>query len=270
MSEETTEVVENSESTTEESGTLLNVNLEQQEEQSPEDSAVPHMASDVEQPVESDIEWGDRPEWMPEQFWDEKDGPDLEGLSKSYQELRSKMSAGKHKAPKDGKYDVRTLIDQGVAEDDDLLTSFSSFAAENGMSQDQFDTIVGMYMDHAGAMMESNDVDMQKEMDKLGRNADKVLQSTSQWLTKLGTSGVLAAEEVDAIAGAATSADFVKALNKIRDSYGERTIPSTDIQETGGTTKADLDAMVADPRYGKDMHFTQSVERKFMEFFGEA
>lgn len=270
MSEESTEVVENSEAPAEESGTLLNVNVEQQEEVSPEEASVPHMASDVEQPVESDIEWGERPEWMPEQFWDEKDGPDLEGLSKSYQELRAKMSSGKHKAPKDGKYDVRTLIDQGVAEDDELLTSFSSFAAENGMSQDQFDTIVGMYMEHMGGMMEANDVDVQREMDKLGRNADKVIQSTSQWLTKLGTSGVLAAEEVDAIASAATSADFVKALNKIRDSYGERTIPSTDVQETGGTTKADLDAMVADPRYGKDMHFTQSVERKFMEFFGEA
>jgi hypothetical protein len=35
-------------------------------------------------------------------------------------------------------------------------------------------------------------------------------------------------------------------------------------------TRADLEAMVADPRYGKDMHFTQGVERKFMEFFGEA
>ena len=35
-------------------------------------------------------------------------------------------------------------------------------------------------------------------------------------------------------------------------------------------TKADLDAMVGDPRYGKDMRYTQQVEQKFMEFFGEA
>jgi len=94
--------------------------------------------------------------------------------------------------------------------------------------------------------------------------------SLNQWLTKLGTSGALSHEEVDAIASKADSAQFIMALNKIRASYGEQPIPDVTVQEGAGTTRSDLDAMVADPRYGKDMSYTQNVERKFMEFFGEA
>ncbi len=238
-------------------------------EQGAEPEAMPHMEGDVAEPVESDFEWGDRPDFMEglDQFWSSDDGPDLEGLAKSYSELRSKMSSGKHKAPKDGKYDISSL--EGVSDDDPLLSSFTAFAKDNGLSQDQFDQITGMYLQNMGEMLENVEVDVQREMDKLGKNADKVIQSTSQWLGKLQSSGVLTAEETEAVVNAAQSADVVKALNKIRDSYGEKSIPSIGIQESGSMSRSDLDAMVADPRYGKDMHYTQGVEQKFMEFFGE-
>ena len=32
----------------------------------------------------------------------------------------------------------------------------------------------------------------------------------------------------------------------------------------------EMDAMVADPRYGVDMHFTSDVEQKVMQAYGEA
>jgi len=258
------DAAENIEST--EQTTLLNVTKEPEANAEPE--AMPHMEGDVTEPVESDFEWGERPDFMPEQFWSENDGPDLEGLANSYQELRTKMSQGKHKAPKDGNYDMSSL--EGIPDDDPLLSSFPSFAKENGLSQDQFDQITQMYMQNVGEMFESVEVDVQAEMAKLGKNADKVLQSTSQWLGKLQSSGVLSESETEALVNAAQSADIIRALNKIRDSYGERAIPALDIQESGSLSKADLDAMVADPRYGKDMRYTSDVERKFMEFFGEA
>jgi hypothetical protein len=253
-----------------ESNTLLNPQVEPEGEQSPEESAVPHLAGDPDAPTDEEIDWGERPEWMPQNFWNEKDGPDLEGLSKAYNELRSKMSAGKHKAPEDGKYDIGSLKDHGIAEDDELLGQFSSFAAENGLSQDQFDQITSMYMNQMSAMMDEVETNKETELAKLGPRADKVINSLNTWLGKMSTSGTLAAEEVDAITRAANNADFIKAMNKIRASYGEQTIPDVTVQEGSATTKADLDQMVADPRYGKDMAYTQSVERKFMEFFGEA
>ncbi len=38
-----------------------------------------------------------RPDYWPENFWSEEEGPDVEALAKSYQELRTKFSQGKHK-----------------------------------------------------------------------------------------------------------------------------------------------------------------------------
>lgn len=255
---------------TSEENSLLSPQAEVQPEQTPEESAVPHMAGDPDKPVDEEIDWGEKPEWMPDQFWDAENGPDLESMAKSYQELRAKMSSGKHKAPKDGKYDVASLKDHGVADDDPLLNQFSEFAIENGLSQDQFDQITQMYMSQMSEMMDQIETNKEQEIAKLGPRADKVINSLNTWLGKMSSSGTLAPEEVDAITRAASNADFIKALNKIRASYGEQTIPDVSVQEGTSTTKADLDAMVGDPRYGKYMAYTQMVERKFMEFFGEA
>lgn len=235
------------------------------------EDSIPHIAGDEQVEVKADAyEWGERPDYVPEQFWNNESGPDLEGLAKSYSELRAKMSAGKHKAPKDGKYSMDSIAEHGIPDDDPLLNEFTSFAKENGLSQDQFDTITAMYINTMSEMMGGQEDDIQAEMQKLGPKGEKIVGSLNQWLGKLGNSGTLSPEEVDAITNAATNANYISALSKIRASYGEQPIPDVNIQEGSGMTKADLDAMVADPRYGKDMHFTQNVERKFMEFFGEA
>jgi len=276
MSDETA-VAEN-ETTTEEttaveskeSNGLLSPELNAEGKEATEES-IDHLAKTEEAPTDSKTtDWSERPDWLPEQFWDGENGPDVENLAKSYQELRAKMSSGKHKAPADGKYDISTLAEHGVTEDDELLGEFKGFAKENNLSQDQFDQITQMYMNHVGELTDKIETDKQAEMAKLGRNSEKVINGLNQWLTKLGTSGALSHEEVDAIASKADNANFIVALNKIRQSYGEQPIPDITVQEGAGETRADLDAMVADERYGKDMAYTQKVERKFMEHFGEA
>lgn len=264
------EVAESVENT--ESSSMLSPEITQEEQpMTGEESTISHVAGDEQVETKADtFEWGERPEYLPEQFWNDENGPDLEGLAKSYSELRAKMSAGKHKAPKDGKYDLSVLQDYSVSEDDDLLSEFTAFAKENGLSQDQFDAVTSMYAKEMAEIFGQQEDDVEAEMQKLGPKGEKVINSLNQWLGKLGSSGTLSAEEVDAITNAATNANYISALSKIRASYGEQPIPDVTVQEGKGMTKADLDAMVADPRYGKDMHFTQNVERKFMEFFGEA
>tara|TARA_S200002703_G_scaffold159224_1_gene171950 strand:+ start:915 stop:1715 length:801 start_codon:yes stop_codon:yes gene_type:complete len=254
---------------TEEQSSLLSVEQPEQSEDTTPDP-VPHLAQDDSQPIESEFEWGDRPEFMEglEQFWSDKEGPDLEGMAKSYTELRSKMSQGKHKAPKDGNYDMSSV--EGIPSDDPLLSDFSNFAKDNGLSQDQFDQITSMYMQHVGEMFGQIETDVQAEMDKLGKNGDKIVKAVSQYIGKLSQSGVLNESETNALIEAASSADIVRAINKIREASGERSIPATDIQESGTTNLAELQSMLSDPRYGKDMHFTSQVERKFYEFHGES
>lgn len=263
-------VSENTEAAAEESGSLLSPEIGQETtEPTPEESSVPHLEGTEEAAADDEIDWGDRPDWMPEQFWDDKDGPALEEMAKSYNELRAKMSAGKHKAPKDGAYDLAALKDHGIADDDPLLTDFKGFAVENGLSQDQFDQITQMYMQHMGEMMDQAETSREAEIAKLGPKGEKVIEGLNQWLTKLGNSGALPPEQVDAIAKSANNADMIKALQNIRSIYGEKSIPDVAVQEGTGYSKDELMSMMNDPRYGKDMAFTNDVQAKWYKLHGE-
>ena len=77
-------------------------------ETKPEEVTVSHKEVDPdakasEETTDTEEEEWVRPDFFPEQFWDEKEGPDVEKLATAYKELRTKMSQGKHKAPADGK-----------------------------------------------------------------------------------------------------------------------------------------------------------------------
>ena len=265
------ESAESTESSVEESGSLLNPGATTEEAEQPqEDGSVPHLvAEDQQHESDDEIDWGDRPDWIPEQFWDQKEGPLVEKMGKSYIELREKMSAGKHKAPKDGKYDLSTLVDHGVADDDPLLNDFKGFATENGLSQDQFDQITQMHLQHMNELLDQQETSREAELAKLGPRGEKIISGLNQWLSKLGNAGALSYEEVDALASAMDRADRVKALQKIRESYGERSIPDTSVQEGTGYSKDELMSMMNDPRYGNDMAFTNDVQNKWYKLHGE-
>ena len=99
MSEENT-AVEPSESADAPTGLLDNV--EPTEDNAPADKevAVEHRAAESipdDEPV-------DRPDWWPENFWKkDKNEPDLQGMAKSWMDMRKIISKGNHKAPPDGK-----------------------------------------------------------------------------------------------------------------------------------------------------------------------
>jgi len=244
----------------------------EKEEVKAEELHVPHKEGDPaeqktaeeEKPTEALV----RPEYIPEQFWDEKKGVDSEKLAKSYAELRAKMSQGKHKPPADGKYDLGVFKTAGVDETDELLQKYVSKSKELGISQEAFEEMARIYMDEAGAAYENVKVNREAELKKLGPRANDILKANNQWLGKLSRS-VLSESETNAIARASTNADFVSALNKIRQASGEMTIPTAGVVASEGLpSKDDLYAMVGDPKYGKDMAFTRHVESLFQKAFG--
>lgn len=245
--------------------------IEPEAEADPNKVEIPHLEGQqpeqTEEKSDEEIEEWVRPDYWPEQFWSDSDGPDVEKLAKSYQELRAKMSQGKHKAPADGKYDLGVFKNAGVNESDDLLQKYVEKAKDLGMSQDAFEEMAKLYMEEVGASFEQVAVNRDAELKKLGPKADDILKANNQWLTKLSRS-VLTQAETDAIVRASGSAAFVSALNKIRQASGEMSIP-TDVSAVsdGAPSKEDLYAMVGDPRYGKDMQFTRQVEGLFAKAF---
>lgn len=256
------------------SGSLLNVKPAAKPDAKMDDLAAPHMEvdpNDQSQVKDDDGEELDfvRPDFFPENFWDEEEGPDVEGLAKAYSELRAKMSAGKHKAPKDGKYEITTLKDKGISEDDPMLKDFVGLAKEQGLSQEQFDQMIDLYTNHMGAAEEQFKTSREAEMKKLGRNADKIVQSTEQWLVKMQNAGTLNQGEIEAISRASNNAAFISALHKIRASYMETDIPGLEMQESQKMSMSDVQSMMADPKYGKDPAYTKKVEDMVYSMFGE-
>jgi hypothetical protein len=259
--------------TKDDSGSLLNVKPAEKSTAKMDDLSAPHLevdpndkAQEVDSAEELDFV---RPEFFPENFWDEESGPDVEGLAKAYSELRAKMSAGKHKAPKDGKYEVTSLKDRGVADDDPMLKDFVGLAKEQGLSQEQFDQMIDLYTGHMGAMQDQVKTSRDSEMKKLGRNGEKIVQSTEQWLTKMQTSGTLNQDEIEAIGRASNNASFISALHKIRGSYMETDIPGLEMQENQKVSLNDVQSMMADPKYGKDPAYTKKVEDMVYSMYGE-
>lgn len=244
--------------------------IEPEAEADPNQVEIPHLEGQqpekATEEAEEKEEWV-RPDYWPEQFWSDDEGPDVEKLAKSYQELRAKMSQGKHKAPADGKYDLGVFKNAGVNESDDLLQKYVEKAKDLGMSQDAFEEMAKLYMEEVGASFEQVAVNRDAELKKLGPKANDILKANNQWLTKLSR-GVLTQAETDAIVRASGSAAFVSALNKIRQASGEMSIP-TDVAVVGegAPSKDDLYAMVGDPRYGKDMQYTRKVEAMFAQAF---
>jgi len=244
--------------------------IEPEAEADPNEVEIPHLegqqTEQAAEETEEKEEWV-RPDYWPEQFWSDDEGPDVEKLAKSYQELRAKMSQGKHKAPADGKYDLGVFKSAGVDEKDELLQKYVDKAKDLGMSQDAFEEMAKLYMEEVGAAFEQVAVNREAELKKLGPKANDILKANNQWLTKLSR-GVLTQAETDAIVKASGSAAFVSALNKIRQASGEMAIPTdAAVVGDGAPSKEDLYAMVGDPRYGKDMQYTRKVESLFAQAF---
>lgn len=276
MTDETLAASDNSEeepqNDNQEQETLLTLNQEEPQEQTTESEPMPHMSS--EDTDEDPIDWGERPNWIPDNLWSDDDGPDVEAafnelskVTKDYKELRTKMSQGLHKAPKDGEYATELFSEANVPEDDEMLTGYKDLAKKHGISQEAFNDFASLYFDGSGAAQDLAETSIQEEKQKLGRNADRIITETSTWLTKLSSAGVINDAETEAIANASNNASFITALNKIRQSYNESPIPAIEIQEGNKIDRAELDSMVADERYGKDMAYTKKVEDAFYAAF---
>tara|TARA_R110002020_G_scaffold67762_3_gene177753 strand:+ start:952 stop:1761 length:810 start_codon:yes stop_codon:yes gene_type:complete len=256
----------------EESKPLLNPTTEEPKTDAENVSDAPHMEKEPEVKVEK----SERPAEVPEQFWNEDKGSvDIDGLAKSYNSLRDKMSQGKHKAPKDGKYStdfIKKIDEQNFEEieKDDMTQDFLDIAKEENMSQEVVERLFTFYMKQQGVLEQEIEYKRTDELKKLGRNADGIIENMDNWLSSFHKSNTITSEEREAIANASTNALFISALNKIRKSYGEKTIPSSTAVEGNKVTMADVREMMKDERYGKDADYTQGVEKKVYAMHGES
>ena len=124
----------------------------------------------------------ERPDHIPEQFWDpEKGETNVDAMANAYRELRKKMDSGKHKVPE--KYDTSQVEAlEGLDPDDPVLTDFLALAKDQGLDQGQFEELTKFYLDAQGEIADKIETSRVEEMNKLGRNADGIIKSMDAWL----------------------------------------------------------------------------------------
>lgn len=272
MSEET-KVEEKVEEQTEDNKPLLSGKTN--DDDAPVQGEVPetpdHLQKEIdEMPVEKKPD-PIKPEYLEEQYFDAKTGKvDTEQMQKNLVALREKMSAGKHKAPADGKYDLKFLGDaEETAVGDSEMQEFTEKAKEMSLSQDQYEQLINWYVSNNADIEQDVNYKRAEERSKLGKNADNIIKNMDGWLVGFEESGTLTKDEVESVANASTNATFISALNKIRKSYGEKTIPVTNMDPENTMTKDDLTTAMGDPLYTEDSPrgdaYRQKVERRWYE-----
>ena len=242
-------------------------------QQQAEETSIPHQLTDNEPSVDSvtvakegeEIEL-EKPEWYPEKFWNEDDGPDLENLVKSYNELQKKFSQGKHKSP--DKYDTAIFEEAGIGDDDPLYSVYKDWAKENGVSQAAFEQLAGTFIEMAQGESQQAEISYKEEYEKLGPNADIAIKSMTDWASSLVRKGVWSDDDFEEFKIMGGTAQGLRALQKIRSYYGDKPVPIDVSPTSDAPSKEELMAMVGKPEYQSDPAYRAKVEKMFENVYG--
>ena len=243
-------------------------------QQQAEETSIPHQLTDNEPSVDSvtvakegeEIEL-EKPEWYPEKFWNEDDGPDLENLVKSYNELQKKFSQGKHKSP--DKYDTAIFEEAGIGDDDPLYSVYKDWAKENGVSQAAFEQLAGTFIEMAQGESQQAEISYKEEYEKLGPNADIAIKSMTDWASSLVRKGVWSDDDFEEFKIMGGTAQGLRALQKIRSYYGDKPVPIDVSPTSDAPSKEELMAMVGKPEYQSDPAYRAKVEKMFEDVYGK-
>lgn len=238
------------------SGVSIDSNAQPSEPNKPEISHLQQPEDDS--PLE-------RPDWWPENFWKKEDSePDLEAIAKSWTDLRKQISQGKHKAPEDGNYDWSAFGE--VPDDDPVRGHVSTWAKEHSVSQAALDSLVKPILEMTGNKQQQVKFDAEAEKRALGQNADAVIKGVTQWAAGLVQKGIWGKDDFEEFKIMGGTANGIKALMKLRESYEGR-IPTQSAPVEGMPSKDELYAMVGDPKYQSDPSYRKKVESLFNQAF---
>jgi hypothetical protein len=232
-------------------------------QQQAEETTISHIKPDNETIASDDVaaEAADeRPEWLPEKFKSPED------LAKGYAELQKQFSQGKHKAPET--YDDSIFKEAGIEDDDELYSTYKDWAKENGVSQAAFEQLASKFIDMAGAEADTAEISYKEEYEKLGKNADVVIKSMTDWASSLVRKGVWSESDFEEFKFMGGTAQGLKALQKIRSYYGDKPIPVDVGPIDGAPSKDELMSMVGKPEYQSDPAYRAKVEKLFEQAYG--
>jgi hypothetical protein len=254
-------------------GLLAQAQVEREDNQQQEEQTISHQLPDTEPSLDDvtvakegeEVELS-KPDWYPDKFWNDEEGPELEKLVKSYNEIVKKFSQGKHKVPE--QYDDTVLKNAGIPEDDELADYVKSWSKENGVSQSAFEDLASKFISMSQLEAEQGQVSFEEEYKKLGNNADATIKSMTDWAQGLVRKGVWSEADFEEFKIMGGTAQGIRALQKVRSYYGDKPIPVDVGPIDGAPSKEELMAMVGKPEYNSDPAYRAKVEKMFEQVYG--
>jgi len=206
---------------------------------------------------ENEVPQEERPEHIPEKFWKEgKVGADE--MAKSYTQLETYVGgkeetikeklieelANEHAENVPEAYELPALpegITEEMVNENPMTEWWGGIAKENGFTQEEYDAGINTYVE----MMQSQQPDIDAEMNALGENAASRVEAVNAWAGKN-----FPPEEFEAIQySLGTSAQGIQALERMME-MGRSGVRSEQYsQPEKQLTMADARAMMTDKRY---------------------
>jgi len=207
----------------------------------------------------------------------ERNEVNLENLASSYNSLEKKLGSRTEdlskqiredlemeklkSAPEEYKVNLPELpenVDVSVSDDMEIVQWWKDTAKKNGLSQEQFDQGVEMFVNNAIATLP----DMNAEMQKLGDNAKERVEAAELWSKKN-----LSPESYQTFSNVASTAEGVKVIEEIMKMTKDSPMPTTPTQVSVAPNLQDLKSMINDPRYydsnRRDPAYVKRVEELF-------
>jgi len=232
-------------------------------------------------PNESAAAESSRPDFIQEKFWDaDKNEPNLEALATSYNSLEKKLGSRTDELSKQVREDIEKEkaantpeayelniselpenVTLDVSDDMPIVQWWKETAKSNGLSQEQFDQGVKMFVENAvGALPDANE-----EMNKLGDNARERVEAAELWSKKN-----LSPEAYSAFSSLAVTAEGVQAIEEIMKLNQSAVMPSNPTQIDVAPNVDDLRSMMNDPRYWDSARRDQSYVDRVSRLFEQA
>ena len=231
--------------------------------------------------TEQSSETTSRPEYIQEKFWNaEKGEVNIENLASSYNSLESKLGSRTEDLTKQIRTDIENEKLQNVPEeyklnvpeldgnvsldinnDMPIVQWWNQTAKSAGLSQEQYDEGVKVFIDNAIANLPNSDLEIQK----LGDAGRERVEAAELWSKKH-----LSPEAYNAISGFAATAEGVKALEEVMKLTKDSNMPTTQTQVDVSADIDDLKSMLKDPRYWDSSRRDPAYVKRVTELYEKA
>ncbi len=161
----------------------------------------------------------------------------VEELEKGYKELSKMARENKVEIPDEYSFDMSELEGFETVEinkEDPFLQDMVGVFKQAGISDQQASVLVANFNKLQGM----SDVDPEKEMSKLGEDAKVVIPEIERFFAK--NKANFSEEELTSIASMTTTADGVRAINRMINMTHSKPVPTDDTKPIAAESSADL------------------------------